>query len=192
MFLAGSGDEYDTQKIVYLSPSFSGFDFGLMYSPSAFNSLAGCNLPATGCSNLTSSGNPLDGARYVNMIAGGARFSGDIGPVNVLAYGVYSYAGHVNSSASAATARAAVSAPASSSWNGQFDNLNFGSMGVALTYQGFTVAANYITGAMNGRMAARPSGGAPVNAWLAGAQYRTGPLTVGAVFASINSQGQSR
>ena len=36
-FISGSGDEYDTQKIVYLSPNFSGFDFGLMYSPSAAN-----------------------------------------------------------------------------------------------------------------------------------------------------------
>jgi len=193
VFLSGAGNEYDTQKIVYLSPSFSGFDFGLQYSPSAFNSLAGCTpttvAASTGCSNLSSSLNPLDGQRYMNLISGGVRYNGNVGPVNLLAYGVYTYSGHVNTNLGPAASRVAVGAGAGSTWNGQFDNLNFGSMGVAATYSGFTLGANFITGAMNGQLATRPSGGANMNAWLVGAQYQTGPLTIGTVFASINSQG---
>jgi len=190
-FISGSGDEYDTQKIVYLSPNFSGFDFGLQYSPSAANSLAGCGLTASTCSNITTSVVPMDGARFKDMIAAGVRYQGNLGPVNVLAYGVYSYAGHVNNSLTPAASRLAVGAPAGSTWNGQFDNLNFGSAGVALTWQGFTLGANYIGGAVNGRMAARPSGGAGTNAFLVGAQYAVPgiPLTIGTVFASIDSQG---
>jgi len=193
VWLSGSGNEYDTQKIVYLSPNFSGFDFGLQYSPSAFNSIAGCT-PTTAaasiaCSNLSSSATALDGQRYMNLISGGVRYNGNVGPVNLLAYGVYTYAGHVNSTVSGATARTQVGAGAGSTWNGQFDNLNFGSMGIAATYAGVTIGGNFVTGAMNGQMATRPSGGANMNAWLVGAQYQTGPLTVGTVFAAINSQG---
>lgn len=189
VFLSGSGDEYDTQKIVYLSPSFSGFDFGFQYSPSAFNNLGGCTVPASSCSNVTTSAIPADGARYVNLISGGVRFVGDVGPVNLLAYGVYTYSGHVNNSLSPGASRIAVLAPGGSNWDGQFDNLSFGSVGFAATYAGVTLAANYIGGAVNGRMAARPSNGANMNAWLVGLQYKTGPLTVGASFASIEEQG---
>ncbi len=189
IFMSGSGDEYDTQKFVYLSPNFSGFDFGLQYSPSAFQSLNGCTLPASTCANLQTSGTALDGTRYNNMIAAGARYSGDVGPVNLLAYGVYTYAGHVNYSGTALAARAAVGAPAGSTWSGQFDNLNYGSMGVAMTYAGVTVGGNFITGAINGRGAAKPSGGANANAFVTGIQYATGPLTVGVAYEYIDSQG---
>jgi len=189
IFMSGSGDEYDTQKFVYLSPNFSGFDFGLQYSPSAFSNLNGCAVPATTCANLQTSGTALDGTRYTNMIAAGARYSGNIGPVNALAYGVYTYSGHVNYSGTAAGARAAVGAPAGSTWSGQFDNLNYGSMGVALTYAGVTVGGNFMTGAINGRGAAKPSGGANANAFITGIQYATGPLTVGVAYEYIDSQG---
>lgn len=190
-FLSGSGDEYSTQKIVYLSPNFSGFDFGLQYSPAAGNALAGCGVTSSACSNLTSSTVAADGARYKDMVAAGVRYSGALGPVNVYGYGVYSYAGHVAYNGTAAAAQAAAGAPAGSTWNGQYDNLNFGSAGLAVTYQGFTVGANFLGGAVNGRMAARPSGGAGTTAWLIGAEYKFSslPLAIGGVFISVDSQG---
>ncbi|MGE0416742.1 MAG: hypothetical protein AB7O80_08045 [Acetobacteraceae bacterium] len=189
VFLSGSGDEYDTQKFVYLSPNFSGFDFGLQYSPQAFNSLQGCTVPATACANLSSSLVPGDGARYRNMVAAGVRYLGKVGPVDMIAYGVYSYAGHVNNNLSPAASRTAVLAPGGSSWDGQFDNLSFGSAGVAVTYQGLTLAANYIGGAVNGRMAAKPSSGSTMNAFLVGFTYRNGPFAFGSSFANIDEQG---
>ncbi len=189
VFLSGSGDEYDTQKFVYLSPNFSGFDFGLQYSPSAFNNLQGCTLPATTCANLSSGIIPADGARYKDLVSAGIRYWGDVGPVRLLAYGVYSYGGHINNNLSPAASRIAVGAPAGSSWDGQFDNLSFGSAGVAVTYQGFTLAANYIGGAVNGRLAARPSQGSTMNAFLVGVTYRNGPLAIGSSFANIDEQG---
>jgi len=193
-FLSGSGDEYDTQKVVYLSPNFSGFDFGLMYSPSAGNALGACGLTAataSTCANLSSSTVPGEGARFQNMVAAGVRYSAPVGPVGVHAYGVYTYAGTVGYNGTGVAARAAAGAAAGSSYNGQYDALNFGSAGVALTYEGFTLGANFIGGAINGRMAARPSGGAGTMAWLVGAQYQVPgvPLIIGTAFASIDSQG---
>ncbi len=190
-FIDGSGDEYDTQKVVYLSPNFSGFDFGLQYSPHAGNSIAGCASVGSTCASLTTSSTAADGARFKDLLGVGVRYSGNVGPVSVLAYGVYSYGGHVNYSGTAAGARAAVGAPAASTWNGQFDNLNFGSAGVALTWQGLTIGANYIGGAVNGRMAARPSGGASMSGILAGLAYQVPgtPLTIGGVYMQVDSQG---
>ena len=189
IFMSGTADEYDTQKFVYLSPSWSGFDFGAQYSPSAFSNLNGCAVPASTCANLQTSGTALDGQRYANMIAGGMRYNGTVGPVGLLAYGVYTYAGHVNYSGTATAARVAVGAPAGSGWSGSFDNLNYGSMGVAMTYAGVTVGGNFITGAINGRGAAKPSGGANANAFVTGIQYAQGPLTIGVAYEYIDSQG---
>jgi predicted porin len=176
-FSTVSGNEYDTQKIVYLSPSFAGFDFGLQYSPSAFNGFTSCAVPATACANLISSGTAADGSRYRDMFNVGLRYNGSFGPLAVLAYGVYGTAGHV-------TTNTVAPAPGT-----RFDNLNYWNAGVALTFAGFSVGGNFITGDVNGQLAARPTGGADMNGWLVGAAYQAGPLTVGGSFEMIDSQG---
>ncbi|MGE0225652.1 MAG: porin [Acetobacteraceae bacterium] len=190
VFLAGAGNEYTPNKVVYLSPNFSGFDFGVGYSPAAASGSGFCGATVSGaCSNVITSSNPLDGERYKDLVNAGLRYSGPIGPVNLLAYGIYNYAGHVNNSLSAAASRAAVGAPATSTWNGGYDNLSFGQAGVAVTYAGFTVGGAYIGGAVNGQLGARPSGGSTMNSYLVGAQYSTGPLTIGVAYEQIENQG---
>jgi hypothetical protein len=190
VFLAGAGNEYTAQKIVYLSPNFSGFDFGVGYVPSSNSGSGFCGATVSAaCSNQITSSSALEGEKYRDLVNAGLRYSGPIGPVNLLAYGVYNYGGHVNNSTTAAASRAAVGAPAGSTWSGQYDNLNFGSVGVAVTYAGFTVGGNYIGGAMNGQLGARPSGGSTMNAFLVGMQYATGPLTVGVAYEQIEEQG---
>jgi len=183
-FSTVSGNEYTSQKIVYLSPSFAGFDFGLQYSPHAFNDFNACAIAATTCSNLSASAVATDGARYQNMFNFGGRYNGQFGPLAVLAYGVYGVAGHVTTNALPATTPGGVRIPGN-----RYDNLNYGNAGVALTYAGFTIGGNYIGGAVNGQLAARPSGGAGMNAWLVGVAYQAGPLTVGGSYESIDSQG---
>jgi predicted porin len=42
---------------------------------------------------------------------------------------------------------------------------------------------------MNGQVALQPKGGAHAVAWIAGAQYTVGPLTVGASWFNYQSQG---
>ena len=55
----------------------------------------------------------------------------------------------------------------------------------------FRSGFNYIGGAVNGRMAARPTGGSTMNAFLVGAQYAfpSIPLMLGVAYESIDSQG---
>jgi len=46
-----------------------------------------------------------------------------------------------------------------------------------------------MAGQFNGVLALQPKGGVNANAWLVGAQYATGPLTVGASYYVYQSQG---
>ena len=66
-----------------------------------------------------------------------------------------------------------------SKFNGNYQNLSFGSGGAALTYAGFTLSANAIGGDLNGQLALKPQGGARESAVILGLKYTAGPLTVG-------------
>ena len=62
----------------------------------------------------------------------------------------------------------------------RYDNLNFYKAGVAVTAANFTLAADYIGGAINGALSMRPTGGVPTNAVMTGLTYANGPITLGA------------
>jgi hypothetical protein len=68
-----------------------------------------------------------------------------------------------------------------SKFNGKSNGLNFGNGGIAVTFAGLTVGGNVIGGRINGQLAPVPQGGANEFAYLLGAKYVTGPLTVGIV-----------
>lgn len=185
---AVAGNEYDNSKLVYLSPSFSGFDFGLQWAPNTSNGYAPCTVAATGCANLSSSATAIDGSRILNQTAVGARYKGNLGGVDVLAYGVYMFSGHANYTGAAIAAKSAA-ALASTGGTGKFENLSFGNIGLAGTYAGLTVGGNVNFGNVNNQGALKPTGGASQVAVVAGVKYATGPLTVGVVGEIIDHQG---
>jgi outer membrane protein OmpU len=198
-FLSQAGNEYANSKLVYLSPQIAGFDFGIQYAPNTSNGygLSKCGAAASsGCPTLSSSPTPGDGSRALHQTAFGARYQGSFGGLGLLAYGVYEMSGHVNYTGltpATAVGRTAlgISSPtlAGSAYNGKFNGLSFGSGGVALTYGGFTLAANAIGGRLNGQLALAPEGGAPEVAFTVGLKYLTGPLTVGIVVEEGWEQG---
>ena len=132
------------------------------------------------------------------------RYQGTFGGVGVLAYGAYEFSGHANysgakvtytstgavvTSGSGATNLGITSAISGSRFTGNYDGLSFGSGGIALTYAGFTVGGNVIGGRLNGQLALAPQGGTPEVAYLLGAKYVAGPLTVGIVAENGTYQG---
>jgi hypothetical protein len=183
---AVQGAEYTINKLVYMSPQFYGFDVGLQWSPNTtngfgngvgntYNTIPGCGAAGSGCPSLSSSSVALDGARVLNFMEAGVRYQGKFDALGVLAYGVYGFSGHAD-----------YTGPI----GGQtYNPLSFGNFGIALTYGGFTVGGNYIGGQVNGQLAPKPSGGAPMSGWLAGVTYKTGPLIVGLVGEGTHSQG---
>jgi hypothetical protein len=210
VFDALQGAEYGPAKAVYLSPQIAGFDFGLSYAPNPANGFATCNTAtvagASGCATLSSGPGSLDGARFMNAVEAGVRYQGEFGPLGVLAYGVYMFSGHANYTGPAAgtvagNANLGIDAAsfgggatgaqfaAATRYNGNFNGLNLGNGGVALTYAGFTVGGNIIGGAVNGQLALEPKNGAPLLGYLLGAKYVTGPWTVGITGEEYWEQG---
>lgn len=191
VWLNQSGADYGNNKIVYLSPQFYGFDFGLQYAPNEGNSFqdegsgASCTQAAPGCVTL-SSGN--DATRWINQVGTGLRYQQAFGPVDFKAYGFYETAGKENLTTTGYVAPS----PSANPQFLRYDNLNFYKAGVAVTAYNFTVAVDYIGGDVNNALNMKPAGGAKMNAELMGLTYANGPITLGADFGIIDSQGAAQ
>jgi predicted porin len=193
-WLSQAGSEYSNSKIVYLSPQFFGFDFGVQYAPSMGNSNSNsapglCNAAGVSCNSL-SSGN--DATRWLNQVAVGARYQGDFGAVKFGAFGVYETAGKESGPFVAATALAPAARRATAVTGFRYDNLSFFNAAAYASFAGFTISGDWIGGALNGQLAMRPQGGASESAVITGVTYRLGPWTLGASYAQVDSQGDAR
>ncbi len=167
---------YGTSKVVYLSPRFSGFDFGLAYEPNQTGSgEANCASAAAGagggCPRLSSISGPASAQFRRNMFDAVGRYTGVLGPVGVTVTLGTLTAGHVNNA----------SAPAS--------NPTIVQTGVALTYGGFAIGGNFLTGNINGSFVPLPDGGRHEIAWIAGTSYAFGPFIVGTAVNATDYQG---
>lgn len=175
------GNEYTSNKITYVSPTFGGFTVGLSYAPNQDTLTGGTGASANlgGTSLQSASTLAGDFARPRNTVELGARYSDKLGAVGV--YGVlgYSLSGKVDNVSGAGA---------------QFNNLSVFDGGVALDIAGFQPFAHITTGKMNGaytlqqKLVGRSKDGL---AWTAGAAYGQGPWIVGASYYSFDSQGSS-
>jgi hypothetical protein len=210
VFLGQAGNEYGNTKLVYMSPQVAGFDFGLQYAPNTSNGFGnsnttnglgnsiigsgtgtglGCSVANSGCPSLSSGPGIQDGSRLINQTAVGVRYQGQLGGVGVLAYGVYMLSGHADYTGTTTPAVLGITTQPGSKFNGQYDSLNIGNGGLALSYAGFTVGGNVIGGQMNGALGLQPKNGAPLLGYLLGAKYTLGPFVVGIVGEEYWEQG---
>ncbi|MCB8882739.1 porin [Acidisoma cellulosilytica] len=163
-----------TDKIVYLSPTISGFQFAVGFTP---NKNAGNFSPA-----ITSSPTAISGGQPRNLIDVGGQYTNTFGPVGVQAGLDYSYAGQV-----------AYTGPAETNSVNSYHDLSIVQGGITVSYAGFTVGGNSEYGNFNVAdsydIDLAPSGGSKAVGWLVGAQYTTGPVVVGASFFRLNQTG---
>ncbi|HEY0183875.1 MAG TPA: porin [Rhodopila sp.] len=196
VWLTQNGVEYGNNKIVYLTPQFYGFDFGVQYAPNQGNSFSNastaspiqsttCTQAGPNCTNVSSGNDPT---RWINQVAVGLRFQRLFGAVDFKTYGFYETAGKEDLT----TAAYVRPSPTASATALRYDNLSFYKAGIAVTAFSVTAALDYIGGAVNGALAERPSGGASTNAVLTGLTYVHGPLVLGTSFGIIDSQGDAR
>jgi hypothetical protein len=198
-FLSGDGNEYAYNKLVYLTPQFAGFDFGIQYAPNTSDGFGlggsnnplnasltgsgtgtgiGCTVANSGCPSLSAGPGVLDGARVINQTTLGVRYQGILGGVGVLAYAAYGLSGNADFTGST-TPTFLGNTVAGSKFTGKYDGLNFGNGGLALTYGGFTIGGNIIGGRISGVLAPVPQNGVSELAYMIGAKYVAGPFTVG-------------
>jgi len=200
VWLSQAGAEYGNNKIVYLTPQFFGFDFGAQYAPSMGNAYSNstgasplqstaCNQAGPNCINV-SSGN--DATRWLNQVGVGVRYMHTFGAVDVKGYGFYETAGKESLTTAAYVTPAQARAGIGGSTTLRYDNLSFYKAGLAVTAMNVTAAIDYIGGAVNGQLSMRPTGGASTNAIVTGLTYINGPLTLGAEFGVVDTQGDAR
>ena len=216
IWLSQAGGEYANTKLVYMSPQIAGFDFGIQYAPNTSNgygqdnaalgnlgqSITGagigtgltCGTATSGCPSLSSGPGSLDGERLINQYAAGVRYQGAFGALGVLAYGVYEGSGVVDYTGPGPTTafgrtQLGISALPRSQYNGKFQPWSIGSGGVAVTFAGFTVAANIIGGDKNGYASPMPQNAVHQLGTVFGVKYVNGPWTVGIAAMEYWDQG---
>jgi outer membrane protein OmpU len=172
-----SGAQFDqaTDKIVYLSPTFSGFQFAVGYTP---------NQTASNFADApTSVTTPIIGGQPRNMIDVGAQYTKTFGPVGLQIGVDWTTAGQV----------AFAGDPTAFTTPTSFHDMNIIGGGATITVAGLTVGGSTYDGAYNlgdgDTFELEPSGGSTAIAWMAGAQYTTGPLVVGASYFRTTETG---
>ena len=154
-----------TDKIDYITPSFSGLSFAVSFEP---NQTGENYAPA-----VTSTTTNTDLRRNTFEISTSyrAKFDG----VGLIVDGGYMNAAAVAYNTTANTQ--------------PYQGLSVGSLGATVNYAGFTVGGNTKFGNMNGQFEPNYKGAANAVGWLAGGIYSTGPLSIGGSYFVYDSQG---
>jgi hypothetical protein len=170
---------YTVNRVLYMSPNFSGFRFGFGYAPNnnALINTENCTVAGSGCNRFISgpqTANPYSGIRYNNVVDAAANYTNTFGPIGLAMMGsFYGATPTVN------TAPGAV----------KYEPMAVGAFGATVSFAGFTVGGQFKWGDEAGQWAVMPQGGKPMTAWLAGAQYATGPIVVGASYFTYQYTG---
>ncbi len=212
---ADDGSYYATNKLVYMSPSFAGFDFGVSWEPST----AGANIDDgncsvattgntlgtspitvsspisgdTGCDRLSSTSTAVESGRRRNTIDAVLRFrhAFDNG-IGIAATGAYIDGSHVAYTGPEDTVSKGLTTNVV-----QYHGLSMADFGLAVTYAGLQIGGNYQFGRYNNALASGssqsftpdPVGAKRASAFAAGASYTVGPAIVGATWVVSDSQG---
>jgi hypothetical protein len=180
------GAEYGSEKIVYLSPQFFGFDGAFSFAPNNGNLEAGgCSSAAqVGCAPISSTGGTNANFRFTNETQLAARYQGVFGPVSVYGFGDWIHSGVVQY-----TGPVPGGSPLGSKYTGKANGVNAGFVGLSVTFGGLQVGAGWEGGQFNNIMAPPPQGAGTANAEIIGGTYTMGPLSFGASWYVFDTQG---
>jgi hypothetical protein len=190
-----SGAFYTTSKLIYLSPNFSGFDFGVDWEPSSNQTSgdaacagtganAGVNVStntiSVGCATVSSLAGPSSLiasqlATRRNMTTIEARYRGAFGPVGLVAQGGWVHSGVVSDAN-----------PTADPIN--YKGFNYFDGGLVGTFGGFAAGGHIDIGSKNGTSLA-PKGAPDETSFIVGTSYAVGPVIVGASFMNELFQG---
>jgi len=190
---ADVGNMYTTSKAVYLSPQFFGFDAGVSFEPNTGNVALASHCDSgiggsIGCERLGSTYNNAESGRRRNTLDALLRYRGTFGGFGIAATGGYIHSSNVKDISSERPFNSNRNAPGLGIRD-QFDGLEVGDFGLALTYGGLSVGGKYQFGRFNGQWNLAPKGVADGEAILGGASYTFGPIIVGAHYLNYKSAG---
>jgi predicted porin len=163
--LSTINDGSDATKIIYMSPQFFGFDFGVSYAPNAFEGENYLQNNATNNSQLQRNANA---GSIRNELSGALRYRGSFGNVGV------------------AAAFSAMRGDAPDGVAPGFQDPNAYQIGLNLSAFGVTVGGHYMWGKYAGASFGRtglPQGRENSTNWTLGATYRVGAVALGAFYS---------
>jgi predicted porin len=152
-----------TDKIDYISPSFSGFSAGLSFEPN--------QDAANDTDPPVSEPGAADLRR--NTLEVGARYKATLAGIGLNVSGGYLTAAPV----------------ANSDGPNKYQDMSVGSFGATVTYAGLTFGGNTKFGNMNGTYEPTPDGGKSAVGFLLGAVYTIGHLSIGGSYFLYDDQG---
>ena len=175
---AGINDGNDATKIIYLSPQFAGFDFGVSYTPNRNEGdriIAGRALDSLSGTIAATSGH-RDAVGLTNEISAALRYRGTFGGVGIAAGFGYMQADGARSNAAGAATTSVTGA-----------DMQAYTVGLNLSAFGFTVGGEYTWGQYQGTVSAAPTSKAnqdDSSHFALGVTYTTGAISVGAFYGA--------
>ncbi len=174
------GGLYTTSKVVYVSPSFAGFNFAVGFEPNsnAFNQ--GENLGTAPVNSQSSVEAPFvnsvsnNGNRRRNTIDAMVGYTTEMDGV-----GLKASAGYLDASPLGNNSVVAV----------HEKNMGVAQFGAQVTYAGLAVGANVKTGAVNGGYGFLTAGQRHGTSVIVGSTYTMGPVVVGGYYLHVSDAG---
>lgn len=163
------GNEYAINKVIYLSPNFAGFDFGVSFAPST-TALLGSINGIVAANNAQLAAGPGVGARARDLYELNLRYRGNFSGVGVAANVGYFGSGVVRGSSAAR-------------------GLSIIDAGAQVSAYGVTVGGHMSTGRFNGQTNLSAKGEKDAMMYIIGAMYENGPYNIGVHYSNISQPG---
>jgi len=180
-FSVGGGYEYSTQKITYLSPTWSGFQVGFSFAPGSAPNTAGDgnNVIAGGNTRQASSVFAGDLGRVRNLFEVGARYTGTFAG----GFGTQLHVGYIGSGA--------ISNVGGPTVNGGLTprGLSVVTAGATVSYMGFVLGGYMNTGTVNSNFTPLNPGEKSSMVYTLGAGYTNGPWAAGVAYTNASQAG---
>jgi hypothetical protein len=178
-----NGALYTTMKIVYLSPSFGGVNFGVGYEPNSNGfkeGLANCAVAALTCEALASAPGGVGNARRKNTVDAMIQYTATMMGFGVKMSGGYITAAPIGNSGGVLTG---------TTYRGNYKTLGIATIGGQISYAGFMLGANAKDGQVNNGYTFLLPGQRRAIDWLVSAEYTMGPALIGAYYFNNQSAG---
>jgi hypothetical protein len=187
-----TGALYTSLKIVYLTPTFAGFNAGIGFEPNSNGikeGLAACTVAQSTCAALASAPGGAGNARRKNTLDAMVQYTGEFSGVGVKVSAGYIKASPIGNSSG--TSLETIVSPETGAITHEtgYKGLGIATVGGQISYAGFMVGANAKDGQVNNGYTFLLPGQRNAFDWLVSAEYTAGPVTVGGYYFNNQSAG---